>query len=61
MVYALQLALPVIIIEIIVEVAVGIMMRVVPNINVFVINLQLKLFVDCCNHYNPTYDCEIYE
>jgi flagellar biosynthetic protein FliR len=45
LVYALQLALPVIIIEIIVEVAVGIMMRVVPNINVFVINLQLKLFV----------------
>lgn len=43
LVYAIQLALPVIVTEIIVEVAVGILMRVVPNINVFVINLQLKL------------------
>lgn len=45
LIYALQLALPVIIMEIILEVAVGILMRVVPNINVFVINLQLKLMV----------------
>lgn len=43
LIYAVQLALPVIITEIIVEVAVGILMRVVPNINVFVVNLQLKL------------------
>lgn len=41
--YALQLALPLIVTQFIVEVAVGIMMRVVPNINVFVVNLQLKL------------------
>lgn len=45
LVYAVQLALPIIVTEIIVEVAVGILMRVVPNINVFVINLQLKLLV----------------
>ncbi|MDD2218016.1 MAG: flagellar biosynthetic protein FliR [Eubacteriales bacterium] len=45
LIYAVQLALPVIITEIIVEVAVGILMRVVPNINVFVINLQLKIIV----------------
>ena len=45
LVYAIQLALPVIITEIIIEVAVGILMRVVPNINVFVINMQIKLGV----------------
>ena len=44
-VYAVQLALPVIVTQIIVEVAVGILMRVVPNINVFVVNLQVKLGV----------------
>lgn len=45
LVYAVQLALPVIITEILTEVAVGILMRVVPNINVFVVNLQLKILV----------------
>jgi len=45
LVYALQLALPIIVTQILVEVAVGILMRVVPNINVFVINLQLKLLI----------------
>ncbi len=45
LVYALQLALPIIVTEILVEVAVGILMRVVPNINVFVVNLQLKVLV----------------
>ncbi|MEL7655437.1 MAG: flagellar biosynthetic protein FliR [Bacillota bacterium] len=45
LVYAVQLALPVIVTEVLVEVAVGILMRVVPNINVFVVNLQLKLMV----------------
>ncbi|NLP30868.1 MAG: flagellar biosynthetic protein FliR [Clostridiales bacterium] len=43
--FAVKLALPVIVTEVIVEVAVGILMRVVPNINVFVINLQLKVLV----------------
>ena len=45
LVYAIQLALPIIITEILVEVAVGIMMKVVPNINVFVVNMQIKLMV----------------
>lgn len=45
LVYALQLALPVTVTEILVEVAVGILMRVVPNINVFVVNIQLKVIV----------------
>jgi flagellar biosynthetic protein FliR len=43
LVYAVQLALPMIIVEMVAEVAVGILMRVVPNINVFVVNLQLKI------------------
>jgi len=45
LVYAIQLALPIIVTEILTEVAVGILMRVVPNINVFVINLQLKILI----------------
>jgi flagellar biosynthetic protein FliR len=45
LVYAVQLALPVIVTQIVVEVAVGILMRVVPNINVFVVNLQVKMGV----------------
>jgi len=45
LVYALQLALPIIVTEILVEVGVGILMRVVPNINVFVVNMQLKVMV----------------
>jgi len=45
LVYAVQLALPIIVVEILVEVAVGILMKVVPNINVFVVNMQIKLMV----------------
>ena len=44
-VYAVQLALPIIVTEILTEVAVGILMRVVPNINVFVVNMQLKVLI----------------
>ena len=43
LIYAVQLALPWIVTIMVVEVAVGIMMKVVPNINVFVINIQLKV------------------
>lgn len=43
--FAIQLALPIIVTQIVVEVAVGILMRMVPQINVFVINLQVKLGV----------------
>lgn len=45
LVYAIQLSLPIVVTEILVEVAVGILMRVVPNINVFVVNMQLKVMV----------------
>ncbi len=41
--YAVQLAIPIIVVEVVVEVAVGILMKMVPNINVFVVNLQLKM------------------
>jgi len=43
--YAVQLAIPIIVTEIIAEFAVGILMRLVPNINVFVINIQIKVFI----------------
>jgi flagellar biosynthetic protein FliR len=43
LIYAVQLALPWIVTIMVVEVAVGIMMKVVPNINVFVVNIQMKI------------------
>jgi flagellar biosynthetic protein FliR len=43
LIYAVQLALPWIVTIMVVEVAVGIMMKVVPNINVFVVNIQMKV------------------
>ncbi|MGV8906006.1 MAG: flagellar biosynthetic protein FliR [Acetobacterium sp.] len=43
--YSVQLAMPIVVTEIIVEVAVGILMRLVPSINVFVVNLQIKILV----------------
>lgn len=43
--YAIKLSLPVVVIEVIVTFAVGIIMRIVPQINVFVISIQLKLLV----------------
>lgn len=43
--YAVQLAIPIIVTEIIAEFAVGILMRLVPNINVFVVNIQIKVFI----------------
>jgi flagellar biosynthetic protein FliR len=45
LVYAIQLALPIMVTQILTEVAIGILMRVVPNINVFIINLQIKVLI----------------
>jgi len=45
LVLALKLALPVVTIEIITEISLGVLMRSVPQINVFVVGLQLKLLV----------------
>ncbi len=42
---AFQLALPFIAMELILEFAVGILMKFIPQINVFVINIQLKMFL----------------
>lgn len=44
-IYAIQVAIPIIVTEIIAEFAVGILMRLVPNINVFVVNIQVKIFI----------------
>lgn len=45
LVFAIKLCLPLAVIEIVVTVAVGIIMRVIPQINVFVINIQFKLLI----------------
>lgn len=44
-IYAVQVAIPILITEIVSEFAVGILMRLVPNINVFVINIQIKVII----------------
>ena len=44
-IYAIQVAIPIIVTELISEFAVGILMRLVPNINVFVINIQIKIMI----------------
>ena len=43
-VFGINMSLPIVILEIIMTVGVGIIMRVVPQINVFVVSIQLKLF-----------------
>ncbi|MCR4925504.1 MAG: flagellar biosynthetic protein FliR [Clostridiales bacterium] len=45
LVYAVKMTLPVMAAEIVTEFSVGIMMKAVPQINVFVINIQLKVFL----------------
>ncbi|MDL2232216.1 flagellar biosynthetic protein FliR [Ruminococcaceae bacterium OttesenSCG-928-L11] len=45
LIFAVKLALPVIVIEIITSMAVGIIMRIIPQINVFVVNIQFKLLI----------------
>jgi flagellar biosynthetic protein FliR len=44
-VLAVKFALPVIAVEMVVEMGIGIIMKAVPQINVFVVNLQAKLFI----------------
>ena len=41
----LQLAFPIIAMELVTEAAVGILMRMIPQINVFAVNFQLKIIV----------------
>ncbi|HBT65000.1 MAG TPA: type III secretion protein, partial [Ruminococcaceae bacterium] len=45
LVLAVKLALPVIAIEMITEIGLGVLMRTVPQINIFVVGLQLKLTI----------------
>lgn len=45
LVFAMKLSLPVVVIEIVVTMAVGIIMRIIPQINVFVVNIQFKLLI----------------
>ncbi|MDL2250236.1 flagellar biosynthetic protein FliR [Lachnospiraceae bacterium PF1-22] len=44
-VLAVKLALPVIVFEFLAEVAVGMLMRIVPQVNVFVISIQLRVII----------------
>ena len=41
----LQFAFPIIAMELVTEAAVGILMRMIPQINVFAVNFQLKILV----------------
>jgi flagellar biosynthetic protein FliR len=45
LVFAIKLCLPVVVIELVVTMAVGIIMRIIPQINVFVVNIQFKLII----------------
>lgn len=42
---SIKLALPMIVVQLLSEVAVGVIMKVIPQINVFVLNLELKLLI----------------
>jgi flagellar biosynthetic protein FliR len=45
LIFAIKLCLPVVVIELVVTMAVGIIMRIIPQINVFVVNIQFKLII----------------
>ena len=45
LIYALKLALPIIAIEFVTELGVGLLMKAVPQINIFAVNIQLKVFI----------------
>lgn len=45
LIYAVKMSLPILAAELITEIAVGLVMRAVPQIDVFVINIQLKLII----------------
>jgi len=44
-IFAIKLALPIVVIEVLVTLVVGVIMRVVPQINIFVLNIQFKLLI----------------
>ncbi len=45
LIYAVKMSLPILAAELITEIAVGLVMRAVPQIDVFVINIQLKVII----------------
>lgn len=45
LIYSVKIALPVLAVELITEMAVGIVMRAVPQIDIFVLNIQLKVMI----------------
>jgi len=45
MIFAIKLCIPLIVIEVIVTMVVGIIMRIIPQINIFVLSIQFKLIV----------------
>ena len=45
LVYAVKLAMPILAVEMIVEMGVGLLMKAVPQINVFIVNIQFKILI----------------
>lgn len=45
LIYAVKLAMPILAAEIITEIGIGIIMKAVPQINIFIVNLQLKILL----------------
>lgn len=45
LIYAIKIALPMLAVQIVAEMGVGLLMKAVPQINVFVVNLQLKILI----------------
>jgi len=43
--FAIKLCLPMVVVQIITTLAVGVIMRIVPQINIFVLNIQIKLLI----------------
>lgn len=45
LIYSVKLALPILAVEIVTEMCVGLLMKAVPQINIFALNIQLKIFM----------------
>jgi len=45
LIYSIKLALPIMAVEFITELGVGLLMKAVPQINIFAVNIQLKVFI----------------
>lgn len=55
--YSVKMTLPIIAIEIVTEASVGLLMKAVPNINILVLNIEIKMFVGliCMIFLVPSY------